>query len=289
MSEKQVAKAGSGSYAQKESKAIFLEPVTYKALGMDDDFVKQCIIKEGTVIFSSEDGEGKSASLASIIRYILENDTIIKGTIVTHEHPIEYAYHNIQSEKSLVMQVSSEKNQSIEDFDVANSAAMRRSPALIVIGELKDTNKTDKVVELSATGHPIFATTGSSMVSGILPILIGQFPKEIQVGKAHDIISSVKMLVAQKLVQNIDGQPLAVREALEVTNEVRDHLLDVLAETNQVEALYKEISNIIESGRFGSTSYERQATELLNSGVIDSSSYECLVKSELSFAGNGIH
>lgn len=255
-----------------------VDPLPYDKLGMDEDFIKQCIVKDGTVIFAGATGEGKSTSLAAIIRYILEHDTMIKGNILTHEDPIEVSYDNIRSEHSLVTQSAIGQGQHVKSFDAANRSAMRRSPDLVLVGELRDGPTVEAAVELSLTGHPVFATTHANNVSAILPRLISRFPQEIQAQKAYDIVETARMFVAQKLIWNTDGRIFAVRETLKFTNELRYYLLDVLNKAGQADALYKKITGIMKNGYLGSTSYERQGKELLEAGVIDHDNYRYLVE-----------
>lgn len=255
-----------------------VDPLSYDKLGMDVPFVKQCIVKDGTVIFAGATGEGKSTSLAAIIRYIIENDTMIKGNILTHEDPIEVSYDNIRSSHSLVTQSGIGQGQHVKSFDAANRSAMRRSPDLVLVGELRDGPTVEAAVELSLTGHPVFATTHANNISAILPRLISRFPQEIQAQKAYDIVETARMFVAQKLIWNTKGNIFAVRETLKFTNELRYYLLDVLNKSGQPDALYKKIAGIMKHGYLGSTSYERQGKELLDSGYIDYENYRYLVE-----------
>ncbi|MGP5057665.1 ATPase, T2SS/T4P/T4SS family [Psychrobacter celer] len=255
-----------------------VDPLPYHKLGMDVPFIEKCIVKDGTVIFAGATGEGKSTSLAAIIRYIAENDTMIKGNLYTHEDPIEVSYDNIRSTHSLVMQSSIGQGQNIKSFDAANRSAMRRSPDLVLVGELRDGPTVEAAVELSLTGHPVFATTHANNISAILPRLISRFPQEIQPQKAYDIIETARMFVAQKLIWNTEGNIFAVRETLKFTNELRYYLLDILNKSGQPDAIYKKIAGIMKHGYLGSTSYERQGKELLESGYIDEENYRYLVE-----------
>ena len=252
-----------------------IDPIVYHKLGMSEEFVKSCIVKDGIVLFAGATGEGKSTSLSSIIRYIAENDTIIKGILLTHEDPIEVSYENIESEHSIVIQSSVGDGQHIESFSAANRSAMRRSPDLALVGELRDGPTVESAVELSLTGHPVFATTHANNVSAILPRLISRFPQGIQGQKAYDIIDTVRMLVAQKLIQDVDGNIFAVRETLRVTPELRQYLKPLCVTPN---LLYKKVDAIMEAGALGSTSYKRQGQDLFNQGIIDERNYRRLVE-----------
>ena len=257
-----------------------IEPIKYDKLGMDEAFVNMCIVKDGIVLFAGATGEGKSTSLAAIIRYIAENDTIIKGILLTHEDPIEVSYDNIESTHSVIIQSSIGEGQHVVSFDAANRSAMRRSPDLVLVGELRDGPTVESAVELSLTGHPVFATTHANNVSAILPRLISRFPQDIQGQKAYDIIDTVRVLVAQKLIKNTNDEVFAVREVLRFTPELRQYLKPL---TVTPDLLYKKIDAIMKAGLLGSQSYERQGKDLLARGVIDQHNYRLLVEDSHAF------
>lgn len=257
-----------------------VEPAPYYKLGMSKEFVEMCIVKDGIVIVAGATGEGKSSTLSSIIRYILENDTQIKGIILTHEDPIEVSYDSIKSEHSVPIQSSVGEGAHIKTFSLANISAMRRSPDLVFLGELRDGPTVEAAVELSLTGHPVFATTHANNISAILPRLISRFPQEIQGQKAYDIIDTVRVLISQKLIYDVDGNIFAVREQLQFTPELRQYLKPL---TVQPDLLYKKVDAIMQAGLLGSRSYENQGREMLQSGKIDETSYRYLVEEGEAF------
>lgn len=249
-------------------------PYRYSDIGIPFEFVDKCIIKDGIVIVAGATGEGKSTTIASVIRYILENDTPIKGNIITHEDPIEVSFDLISSRHSEVMQSSIGQGAHVLTFNNANRSAMRRSPDLVLLGELRDEDTIEAAVELSLTGHPVYATTHASNIGAILPRLISRFPKEVQGQKGFDLIDTIRFLVAQKLVWTVDGKRLAIREELEITEGLKAELIKYAERTD---ALYKIINRIMEEEAFGAVSYASQAKKLLDAGVIDQTNYFYLV------------
>lgn len=262
-----------------------VEPAPYHKLGMTKEFVDMCIVKDGIVVVAGATGEGKSSTLSSIIRYVLENDTIIKGIILTHEDPIEVSYENIPSQHSIVIQSSVGEGQHIRSFSDANISAMRRSPDLVLLGELRDAPTVEAAVELSLTGHPVFATTHANNISAILPRLISRFPQEIQGQKAYDIIDTVRVLIAQKLIRDVNDNMFAVREKLQFTPELRQYLKPF---TVQPDLLYKKVDAIMANGLLGSKSYEIQGRQMLESKKINIENYRYLVEAGNDFTEDDI-
>ncbi|OOR88640.1 hypothetical protein B0181_07950 [Moraxella caviae] len=268
---------GSSSAEQESSFSMVLRPIpseppVYSDLNIPLDFVNDCIVTQGIVIIGGATGEGKTTLLSSIIRYILENDTQIKGNIITHEDPIEIAYDLIKSQHSYVTQ--SAIGPHIKTFDLANSAAMRRSSDLILVGELRDNQSVDKAVELSLTGHPVFATTHASNVSAILPRLLSRFPKEMQTQKCFDIIEASRVFASQKLIWTTDGKIMAVREHLKFTPPLRAYLKRY---TDDPTIVARKISGIMARGLFGVVNFEMQGRDLLQKNIINVENYRHLV------------
>lgn len=250
------------------------DPPLYSDIGLEMEFVNNCIVNDGIVIIAGSTGSGKTTTMSAVIRYILENDTLIKGIIITHEDPIEISFENIKSEHSIVIQSAIGRGQHINSFADANRSAMRRSPNLALLGELRDGDTIEASVELSLTGHPVFATTHANDVKSIMPRLVSRFEKELQSQKAYDLVTTIRYLIAQKLVWRTDGKMMAVRETLKFTPALRDILLPIAQET---EKLYYVIGEIMEQGLFGAVSYKSQADKLMADGIIDEDSYNRLV------------
>lgn len=250
------------------------EPYKHDDIGIPLEFVEKCIIKDGIVIVAGATGEGKSTTIASVIRYIMENDTAIKGNLITHEDPIEVSFHLVNSKHSEVMQSSIGQGDHVLSFNDANRSAMRRSPDLVLLGELRDEATIGAAVELSLTGHPVFATTHASNISAIFPRLISRFPKEVQGQKGFDLIDTVRFMVAQKLVWTTKGKRIAVREEFFITEGLKAELLKYAQNTD---VLYRIINRIMKDEDFGAISYASQAKKMLADGVIDKQNYFYLV------------
>ena len=260
-------------------------PYKYSDIGIPLSFVEKCIIKDGIVIVAGATGEGKSTTIASVIRYILENDTAIKGFILTHEDPIEVSFDLIESDHSEVMQSAIGQGDHVMTFNDANRSAMRRSPDLVLLGELRDEATITAAVELSLTGHPVFATTHASDISSIFPRLISRFPQEIQGQKAYDLIDTTRFLVAQKLVWTVDKKRIAIREELEITAGLKAELIKY---AQNPDVLYRIINQIMAAGDFGAISYKSQADKLLADGVIDQKNYFYLVGDSKNISENDV-
>lgn len=226
------------SSAQIVMRLIPNEPPTIEQVGLDPEFIEWATPKNGMVLVCGETGSGKSTTFASIIRFILENETRIKGNIITHEQPIEFTYSTIASKHSIVVQ--SQIPNHFKTFALANESAMRRHPFLAMIGEIRDDETVRAAVELSLTGHPVFGTVHASEVATVVRRLISRFPAEERATAICDIVEVMRFIIAQRLVRKKGGGLVAAREYLLFTPKLRQELYeltDMSAVTNRVKEM----------------------------------------------------
>jgi defect-in-organelle-trafficking protein DotB len=250
-------------------RTIPADPPDYDKIGLSLTFVLRCCPPKGIVLIAGVTGSGKSTTLAAVIKYILTNNTPIKGNIITHEEPIEFTYDNVISHHSIIVQ--SQIPECFKSFPAANREAMRRKPAAIVVGELRDTETISSAIEASLTGHPAFATIHSSSITDIISRIVGLHPTEEKETALFNIISTCKMLIAQRLVKKRDGNLMAVQEYLCVTDEIRKDLMALGAPLEQNVNQY--ISSLMDksTGReseFASQTFKVQGEKLYEEGII---------------------
>lgn len=243
-------------------RAIPDDPPTIGEVGLSEDIAKQMTPRDGIVYVGGATGSGKSTTFAAINRYVLENETPIKGNLLSHEEPIEFTFRNILSKHSIFVQ--SQIPTHFADFYKANREAMRRAPGLVMIGEMRDEETIRAAIELSLTGHPIFGTVHASTVAAIARRLISRFPESERASAIFDIVETVRFMMAQRLVPSLDGKRVAAREWLSFDEAMREELMD-LSEMGKVTALIKRFMK--EKGH----TFEREADRLLEAKLISES------------------
>lgn len=107
-------------------------------------------LSRGLVLATGIAGSGKSTSLASILQYINEHHN---KHIVTIEDPIEFVF----KEKNCIFS-QREVGIDTESFMVALKNAMRQSPDVILIGEMRDKETVEAAINAAETGHLVFST-----------------------------------------------------------------------------------------------------------------------------------
>ena len=110
----------------------------------------------GLVLVTGPTGSGKSTTVAACLNWI--NDNQCKH-IVTLEDPIEFLFQN---ENSLFSQ--REIRLDTENFATALRSAMRQSPDVIFLGEIRDAETALTALQASETGHLVVSTMHSGGV-----------------------------------------------------------------------------------------------------------------------------
>lgn len=107
-------------------------------------------LSRGMVLATGVAGSGKSTSLASILQYINAQH---HKHIVTIEDPIEFVF----KEKNSIFS-QREVGIDTESFAAALKHAMRQSPDVILIGEIRDKDTVEAALAAAETGHLVFST-----------------------------------------------------------------------------------------------------------------------------------
>jgi len=246
-------------------RTIPAEPPTLESLKLPENIVKAIAPQEGVVYVTGATGSGKSTLLAAIIREIAV-DPQSNRKILTYESPIEFVFDNIDKPTSVVSQ--SEIPRHLPSFAAGVRNALRRKPRLILVGEARDPETIDAVLEAALTGHPVYTTLHTTGVAETIRRLVGNFPPEERHGRAIDIIETLRLIIWQKLVPTVDGRQVALREFLVFDEKTRDKLLD--AEIDRITTATRKL--LIECGQ----PMIIDAKEKYAAGIISEHTYKIL-------------
>src|ERR1700722_2242817 len=182
-------------------------PPLPKEIGFGEVMIKTIAgYTSGLVILSGPTGSGKTTSIASFIRAVNETQTV---KIVTIEDPIEYEFGNIKAEI-----VQREVGTDCRSFAVGTRDAMRQSPNILFVGEVRDAETARAAFYAAETGHLVLGTLHADRVHEIPSRLLNLLPME---DKAHGryLLSKVaKAFVSQRLVRLREGGRIAIRKIL---------------------------------------------------------------------------
>jgi twitching motility protein PilT len=215
----------------------------------------------GLILLSGPTGSGKTTSIASFIRAINESQTV---KIVTIEDPIEYVFRNVRAEI-----VQREVGSDCRSFAVGTRDAMRQSPNILFVGEIRDGETAKAALYAAETGHLVLATLHADKVLEIPSRLLNLLPTE---DKAHGryLLSKVaKAFVSQRLLRLREGGRVAAREILlhgpampALIERAKEHEFAHLMRSHQSLGMIDLQSDLLRlRGRLAPNEYERYKEE----------------------------
>jgi twitching motility protein PilT len=216
----------------------YLEPIirTIEELHLPKICHQFANLKQGFILVTGPTGHGKSTTLASMINEINQNRAM---HILTIEDPIEYVYPN---GKSLVSQRS----------------ALREDPDVVLIGEMRDPETISSAITIAETGHLVFSTLHTNSAAQTIDRIIDSFPSSQQPQIRIQLAATLKGIISQRLLPQINGGRIPAVEVLignnAVATNIRDgktHLIDSIIETSQdagMISLESSLSSLVMTG-----------------------------------------
>ena len=201
-------------------------------LGIPETVLSLAEEKKGLVLITGAAGTGKSTTLACMIDRI--NNTR-DGHIITMEDPIEYIHRH---ERSIV----SQREISIDTPGYLESlrSALRESPDVILLGEMRDYDTISAAITAAETGVLLLSTLHTSSAANTINRIIDVFPANQQQQVKIQLAQILKGVVCQQLVPSTDGGQVPVFEIMKSTpaiqNMIREGKLHQLDSTMQAGA-----------------------------------------------------
>ncbi|GIK74406.1 MAG: Dot/Icm secretion system ATPase DotB [Chloroflexota bacterium] len=195
-------------------------PPKIEELDLPAPILESIFPMNGAVFIVGRTGDGKSTTLASVIRKMLEDGEDRK--IISYELPIEFTYTGLKTKCPMPSQV--EIGPHLASFTDGMRNAMRRKPSVILLTEARDADTMDALIEASLTGHATYSTIHAESVAETIMRIIHLFPYEAQSAAASKILGCLRLVIAQKLVKSLDGRRVALREWLAFDAGVKERL-----------------------------------------------------------------
>ena len=186
----------------------------FEELGIPAMLRDVVLSRRGLVLVVGPSGAGKSTTLAAMVEHRNINDVC---HIVTIEDPIEYL---ISHKKSIVNQ--REIGTDTNTYHNALINALRQSPDVIMVGEIRQRAIMEDVLEFADTGHLCLATLHANNTTQALERILHMFPKEQHQQLCNALSTNLKAIVSQMLVPTIYGDRTVAVEMLVNTPRVAD-------------------------------------------------------------------
>ncbi|WP_292956852.1 PilT/PilU family type 4a pilus ATPase, partial [Nitrosomonas sp.] len=177
-----------------------------EALALPLILKKIILNKTGLVLAAGSTGSGKSTALAAMIDY---RNASHAGHILTIEDPIEYVFSH---KKSIVGQ--REIGLDTHSYKNALREAMRETPDLIMIGEIRDADTMEAAITYADTGHLCVSTLHAVNANQALDRIINLFSAKQQNQILMDLSLNLRAIVSLRLVNKKEGGRIAAVEIL---------------------------------------------------------------------------
>ena len=201
-------------------------------LGIPESVLSLADNKKGLVLITGSAGTGKSTTLACMIDRINRSRDC---HIITMEDPIEYIHRH---DKAIVTQ----REISIDTPGYLESlrSALRESPDVILLGEMRDYDTISAALTAAETGVLLLSTLHTSSAANTINRILDVFPANQQKQVKIQLAQILKGVVCQQLVPSTDGGQLPVFEIMKSTtaiaNMIREDKLHQLESAMQAGA-----------------------------------------------------
>jgi twitching motility protein PilT len=227
-------------------------------LGIDSSLLgKVKAFRQGLILVTGPSGCGKSTTVNCLVDHI--NQTR-RDHILTIEDPIEFIYTPARS--------AIEQREMGEHFDTYSAAirsAMRSSPDVLVVGEVRDYETAKAVLQAAETGLLVFATVHTKQVYNTISRLIGMSPVEEKEDIRSTLANNLLLIISQLLLKRAGGGRVAAREIM-VQNDSTANLIR--------EGKEKTIEAVLATHRQeGMIPFSSSIKSLYGSGLIDEETF----------------
>ena len=235
-------------------RAIKSEVPSFKDLNLPVEPLKRLAsLKRGLVLVTGIAGSGKSTTLAALVEYV--NRTTNKH-IITIEDPIEFRF---EDKRSIVNQ--REVGVDVKDFASALRQAVRQSPDLILIGEMRDAETVSAAIQAAETGHLVLSTLHTVNAVQTVERIITFFPPHQHELVRLQLALNLAGVCSQRLIKNKDGNAMVPAvELLINTPTVRE-----LLESGSTRMLPKAL---MEGSYYGTMTFNQSLIRLFQAGNI---------------------
>ncbi|HXW99753.1 MAG TPA: PilT/PilU family type 4a pilus ATPase [Candidatus Acidoferrales bacterium] len=153
-------------------------------------------LRDGIVLVTGPAGSGKSSTLAVLLDCINQEKYY---HIITIEDPIEFLHNH---KCSTIHQ--RELHSDTPSFAHALRAAMRQAPKVILVGEMRDRETIEIVLEAAETGHLVFSSLNTMDASKTVERIVSSFSPAEQHSVRDRFAKSFRYIICQRLIPKSD-------------------------------------------------------------------------------------
>ena len=219
--------------------------------------------QKGLILVTGAAGSGKSTTISYILDEINKNRNC---HILTLEDPIEFLHKHKQS-------IVSQREISIDSvsYSRALKAAMRESPDVILIGEMRDLETIEIAMTAAETGHLVLSTLHTVGAANTIDRVVDVFPPSQQQQIRVQLSMVLQSIVSQQLLPSSrEGQVPAFEILMAnsaIKTMIRDgkvHQIDTVIHSSRKEHMKSMDDSIIELYKEGLITTDTALTYCMN-------------------------
>jgi pilus retraction protein PilT len=226
------------AYKQMGEPAVVIRRINEEAPRIEDlglplePLQRLALRKRGLMLVTGIAGSGKSTTLAGMIQHMNES---VERHVITLEDPVELIY---AEDRCVISQ--REVGTDCEDFGDGLRHALRQSPDVILIGEMRDAETVIAALDATETGHLVMSTLHTVNAPQTVDRILSFFPSEQHAQVRGRLADNLAGVLSQRLVPRLSGDGLIPAFELLVSTP---HVRELLQEGKTA-----ELARVIEQG-----------------------------------------
>jgi twitching motility protein PilT len=246
-------------FRQRGSVGIVLRLIPFEVQAIEDLGLPPVIAeiadaRRGMILVTGATGNGKSTTIAGMVRYINETR---HAHVITIEDPIEYLF-----EPGKCMIIQRELGTDTESFKDALTSALRQDPDVIMVGEIRDRDTAQVALKAAETGHLLVSAIHTPDTVSTIQRFVGMFEADTQDVTRERLANALQAIISLRLLPGKDGRNrVPAVEILRVTRTIRECIRG---------GRMDEIPEQIRRGRdlYNMQLFDQHLLEMVNAGVI---------------------
>lgn len=187
----------------------------FASLNMPVSLSEVTKLRDGIVLVTGPAGSGKSSTMAVLLDAINREKCY---HIITVEDPIEFLHNH----KCATIH-QRELHSDTPSFAHALRSAMRQAPKVIMVGEMRDRETIEIVLEAAETGHLVLSSLNTMDASKTVDRIVGSFTPAEQQSVRERFAKAFRYIICQRLMPKSDRSGrVAAFEVLKANARTRE-------------------------------------------------------------------
>ena len=196
-----VARFRANIFIQRGSCAVVMRVIPtaipdFESLHIPSSLAEVARLRDGIVLVTGPAGSGKSSTLAVLLDCINREKNY---HIITIEDPIEFLHNH---KNSTIHQ--RELHSDMTSFAHALRSALRQAPKVILVGEMRDLETIEIVLEAAETGHLVLSSLNTVDAPKTVERIVNSFSPQEQQSVRERFAKSFRYIISQRLVPKAD-------------------------------------------------------------------------------------